>query len=318
MDALDLKDRKIIYELDKDSRQSLNELAKKVRLSKDVVGYRVKRLENEGYILGYQTLIDFTKIGYNAIRFYINLINTSPKKEEEIIDYLVKDKKVFLVSETEGYTNISLGILVKDTAEIKKFQKEFEVKFKSYIKEMRLGIYLDVFHFNRDYLIDKKSQDSKAIIINSKAKIKVDEKDIEILKILSKNARTPLIEISKKLKVNANTIAFRIKNLEKKGVILGYKIIFGFSKINYIYIKVDLSLNEISREKEILQFCKQQNNIIYALWATGGADIELFFEIENVDKFLNLIKEMRENFKEIIEWKYTIFSKYHKFNYFIE
>ena len=183
---------------------------------------------------------------------------------------------------------------------------------------MKVGIYLDVFHFNRDYLIDKKSQESKAIIINSEEKIEVKRKDIEILKILSKNARTPIIEISKKLNINANTIAFRIKNLEKKKVILGYKIIFGFSKINYIYIKVDLNLNDISREREILQFCDQQNNIIYALWATGGADIELFFEIENVDKFLNLMKEIREKFKEIIEWKYTIFSKYHKFNYFIE
>lgn len=318
MAELDLKDKKIIYELDKDSRQSLNKLAKKVRLSKDVVNYRIKKLENEDYILGYQTLIDFTKIGYMAIRFYINLIGASPKKEKEIIDYLVKNKKVFLVSETEGYTNISLGILVKDVYEIKEFQKDFEIKFKSFIKELKVGIYLDIFHFNRDYLLGKTSQDSKAIIINSNEKVKVDDKDIEILKILSKNARTPLIEISKKINVNANTIAFRIKNLERKKVILGYKIIFGYSKINYTYIKADLILNEISREKEILKFCEQQNNIIYVLWATGGADIELFFEVENTDKFLNLMKEMRERFKEIIEWKYTIFSKYHKFNYFMD
>lgn len=37
---LDLKDKKILYELDLDSRATLNEIAQKVGLSKQVVDYR--------------------------------------------------------------------------------------------------------------------------------------------------------------------------------------------------------------------------------------------------------------------------------------
>jgi len=318
MEQLDIKDKKIIYELDRDSRQTLNEIARKVKLSKDVINYRIKKLEKEGYILGYQTLIDFTKIGYIAVRFHISLINTSPKKENEIITYLTKNPKIFLVSETEGYTNISVGILVKEIYEIKEFQKKFEQRFKSNIKEAKLGIYMDLYHFNRDYLIGKTTSTDKILAINSDKKIKTNEKDIEILKLLSKNSRIPIIEIASKLKMNANTVAARINSLEKNKIILGYKIIFGFNKINYNYIKVDLILNDISREKEILQFCENHNNIIYALWAVGGADIELFFEIESTERFLEVMKEIREKFKEIIEWKYSILTKYHKFNYFLD
>lgn len=315
---LNIKDRKIIYELDKNSRQTLNEIARKVKLSKDIINYRIRKLEKEGYILGYQTLIDFTKIGYTAIRFYISLINTSPKKENEIISYLTKNPKIFLVSETEGYTNISIGILVKEIYEIKEFQKEFEQKFKPNIKEIKVGIYMDLYHFNRDYLVGKTTSTDKILAVNSNKKIKTDKKDIEILKLLSKNSRIPIIEIASKLKMNANTIAARIKSLEKNKIILGYKIIFGFNKINYNYIKVDLTLNDTSKEKEILQFCENHNNIIYMLWAVGGADAELFFEIESIEKFLEVMKEMRVKFKEIIEWKYSIFTKYHKFNYFLD
>ncbi len=318
IEKLDLKDKKIIFELDKNSRQSLNQLAKKIGLSKDVVRYRINKLEKEGYLLGYQTLIDFTKIGYLAIRFSINLMGASPKKEEEIIDFLKKNSKVFLVSETEGESNLSVGILIREIFEIKFFQKEFEKKFKKYIKEIRLGIYIDLFHFNRDYLLGKKSFSDKIIETNSDKKISVDKKDLKILKILSKNSRISIMEIAKILKLNANTVAFRIKSLEKKKVILGYKIIFGFDKIGYNYIKVDLNLRDVSKEKEILNFCKLQKNTIYVLHAIGGADMELFFEIESIEKFLLIMKEMREKFKEIIEWKYTIFTKYHKFNYFFE
>ena len=44
MAKLDLKDRKILYHLDIDSRQSFSQLGKKVGLSKDLIAYRVKKL----------------------------------------------------------------------------------------------------------------------------------------------------------------------------------------------------------------------------------------------------------------------------------
>jgi len=43
---LDLKDKKILYELDINSRQPNSEIAKKVGLSKQIVGLRIKKLEH--------------------------------------------------------------------------------------------------------------------------------------------------------------------------------------------------------------------------------------------------------------------------------
>ena len=58
MIKLDLKDRKILYELDLDARQPLTQIGKKVGLSKDVVSYRMKKLQDEGIIKNYYTVID--------------------------------------------------------------------------------------------------------------------------------------------------------------------------------------------------------------------------------------------------------------------
>ena len=44
MIKLDLKDRKILYNLDINSRQTFKELARKVGLSKDSVKYRIDKL----------------------------------------------------------------------------------------------------------------------------------------------------------------------------------------------------------------------------------------------------------------------------------
>ena len=44
MEKIDVKDRKILYQLANDSRQSFRSIGRKVGLSKDIVASRVKRL----------------------------------------------------------------------------------------------------------------------------------------------------------------------------------------------------------------------------------------------------------------------------------
>ena len=65
MEKLDLKDRKILYELDLDSRQSFRSIGRKVGLSKDIVATRVKKLDENGVITGYCTIVDYSKLSYN-------------------------------------------------------------------------------------------------------------------------------------------------------------------------------------------------------------------------------------------------------------
>ena len=71
MEKLDLKDRKILYHLDFDSRQSFRAIGKKVGLSKDVVTDRVKKLVENGIIKNFYTVINPLKIGFISVRFTI-------------------------------------------------------------------------------------------------------------------------------------------------------------------------------------------------------------------------------------------------------
>ena len=70
MVKLDIKDRKILYHLDFDSRQSYRSLGKKVGLSKDIVALRVKKLQEKGIIKGFFAVVDYAKLGYSLYRIY--------------------------------------------------------------------------------------------------------------------------------------------------------------------------------------------------------------------------------------------------------
>ena len=58
MEKLDLKDRKILYELDINSRQSFRSIGRKVGLSKDIVASRIKKLIDKGIIIRFFTYYD--------------------------------------------------------------------------------------------------------------------------------------------------------------------------------------------------------------------------------------------------------------------
>ena len=126
------------------------------------------------------------------------------------------------------------------------------------------------------------------------------------------------IEIAEKIKTPLTTVAFRIKQLEKKKIILAYRFIFDFQKYGYEYFKVDILLNETSRMSEMKAYAHQHPNIIYLDQTVGGSDFEFDLEVKNKEHFLQIMDELKEKFPEIREWNYFTVREYKKLLYFPE
>lgn len=62
--GIDECDRQILSEMRKNCRRSYRELGKALDLSPATIIERVKRLERNGYILGYSANLDFLRLGY--------------------------------------------------------------------------------------------------------------------------------------------------------------------------------------------------------------------------------------------------------------
>ena len=66
---LDPFDRRIIETLRADGRLSIAELARRVGLSKTPCQVRLRRLLDQGYILGFRAIVDPTRLGLDHIAF---------------------------------------------------------------------------------------------------------------------------------------------------------------------------------------------------------------------------------------------------------
>lgn len=318
MVKLDLKDRKILLELDTNSRQSYQEIASKVRLSKDAVFYRIKRLEEAGVIQRYQTIIDVGKLGYISFRIFYKLHDTTSKIEQEIIDFLQRQKIVVWMATIEGYWTINTWILCRKVSELETFWKEFTAKYLNYLADNKLAIFTDITYFSRAYLLEEKQNTSSIKFVSVPKGIQADERDMQILHILNLDARAPILEISKRIKMSPKQISSRIKRLEKDGIIVGYRTMFDLQKLGYLYYKLIIKVKNMApaREKAFRQYAFDHPNIVYDHTSICGPDFEIDIQVESVEKLRELIQNIKDKFSDIIQehetWHYL---KEHKYIY---
>ena len=155
---IDLKDRKILYQLDIDSRQSLSKIGKKIGLPKTVVDYRIKKLKENEIIKNYYTIINIFRLGYNVFRFYLTYQYTSPETKKEIIDYFVKCKHSIIVNSVEGSYDLVVLMAVKNEklAEFYNFWQTTLEKYRDNFSNQIFSIYFQERTYGHLFLLDKK------------------------------------------------------------------------------------------------------------------------------------------------------------------
>jgi len=316
---LDLKDRKLLYELDLDSRQSFNKLAKKIGLSKNATIYRINKLKKAAIIKQFHTVLDIGKLGLIGFRLYLRLQNASPEKHQEIIAFLAKKETVSWIVSIEGEYDIGVLILAKSTKEMSKLWKELLEKYVNYIEKRFLAIMSKVSYFSRAYLANKKNNDYEIAFSTESNPQKLDKTDLHILKLLAHNSRDSVVSIASKTRITPKTVIQRIKILEKKGVIAGYKTVFDLEKLGYKYYKVNFLLNNVTKEKvkSFRNFIKNHPNIVYDDQVLGGDDLEIELQVKDSEELRKIILEIQKSFSSIIK-SYSIleFFKEHKYLFF--
>ncbi len=310
-------DLKILYELDLNCRQTNSQIAKKLKVSKDVVNYRIKKLDEEGIVEGYSTIIDLSKLGYFTFRVYLKFQDTSKEIETEIINFLKEQKEVWWIGKLVGRVDFVFTFWTKSLKLFYNFWIEFLKRYRKYIDHEQISTFIEYIHYRRAYILDLKYDNTKSEIVGSEEIIKHDETDLKILSLISKNARTPLTEMAQKSNLTPMAAKYRIKNLEKKGIIQGYRALINFSKLGYEYYKVDMYLEDLSKIKEIESFCHAHPNIVYLDRTIGGGDIEFDLEVKNLEHFMQIIEKIKEQFKGVVRnFEYFSVLKIYKTLYF--
>lgn len=318
--ALDKVDFKILYFLDSNARIPLSALAKKISISKQNLHYRLKKLINDNVLLGFMSIIDVHHLGYLTYRLYFRFKNVDSKKEQEIISYFKNHSHVLWFVSTSGSWDLEAVLVARNSIHLNNMFKKIKEDLGNYFSKYNYSSSIFNYHFKRDYLLQKKREYlTPAYYGFEPQKEEMDKLDAGILIHLSENCRQNNQEIAKKLGVTYHTIKNRIKEMEKKKIIQGYRSLINLEKINRKYYKAIIKLNNPTKEdeKKLYSFCSQCNFVVYLVEVLGEWQLEVETEPESQEEFTELLRKIRNTFPDLIlDYDIIQVTKEHKLTYF--
>ena len=117
--SLDSIDKKIIYLLKDNARNSVSKIADLVNLSVPATSDRIKKLEESNIIKGYKAIIDSRKIGID-LRAFITIISDSSSNYEKIINFVNETDEVVECFATTGRGSHILIVETQNTNSLEK------------------------------------------------------------------------------------------------------------------------------------------------------------------------------------------------------
>lgn len=315
MVKIDLKDRKILAQLDLDCRQSNNQIGKKVGLGRDVVAYRIDKLQKEGVIRNYYSVIDTFKLGYNVFRIYLNLEYVTSEIKNEIINYFVDYKYSWVVATIQSEIDLDVVVWVKNIYEFYRFWNETLDKFEQYFGKYSISIYIESTVFKKSFLLyDQDQKERKLFDMRCGSKpIEIDETDYHLLNEIAVNARIPLIDLAEKLDCSSQKINYRLQNLIKNGVLKAFRVDIDLSKFELQKFKVDIYLKNHTLKNKINAYLAEKDYIEFMNFAIGWADLEPEFVVKDFQELLKILDEINKEFSGAIKKQsFFIAEKFYK------
>lgn len=299
MAKIDAYDRRLLFELGNNARQSLSELARRVKLGRDLVSYRVRRLEDEGVILKYSAVVNPYRLGFTLYKLYVRLRN-SPARVKAFTQKLRKHERVFCVADCDGSWDILCNILANSPFELKRLLDELLLEFHDIVLARNISTVINHWYFARAYL--GKSPGASWHVGGEPQRIECDEIELRLIEALCVDARLSVVELARAVNCTPIMAKARLERLEQTGVLLGYKLELDRLKLGRTYFKariIDLDQRQGDTAK-LLEFSRKHPDIVYFIEQIGDCPLELAVEAENYEHFNSILDELRREFQQLI------------------
>ncbi len=297
---LDLTDRKILAELDRNCRIHNSVLAKKVNKSREAVKYRIQQLQKNGIIQSFITSINPNKLGYYMFKVYLKLENI-PNEREKFFEELKQNKDIYWFGISDGVFDVVVAILSRSITGYFGKINTLLSKWEYLIVNKVLGTMVDTRQYNKKFFTND-TNGQFVIFGGDVIDNKIDELDSKILLILANEARTPLMELARRIKSTIEIVRGRIRKLEEKGIILNYRIAVDFNKLELEFFKAIVYFRKLSEkdEKSLFEWMRIHPNSLYYIRSLAPWEVEFEFAVESYQHFNKIINDLRKKFPHVI------------------
>jgi len=315
--ALDKVDLKILAVLVNNSRTPLSEIAKKVRLSRTSVEYRIKKMKENELIVGSRTVVNLPKIGHNSYHVFVEPLKLDDEKI--LLEKAVSNPAVNAVISYSGRFGMEISIIAKSPSEfMTNCEKLFEGLNINYSTPLMLLNTVHSLILPRTFFKNIESVEISEIYTPVSIKnIELDEIDIAILKKISNNADFNIIQLAKELGITKDIAKYRINKMISNQIVLQFRPAINYSALG-------LSIHSIliktggGRSEELETFLKNSESVLWAARTFGEWQYLVYLITDDNYKLHAFIQALKSKFEKTVknyellfaykEYKYSFFS----------
>jgi len=299
MIKLDLIDQKILYFLDLNARETASSLAKKLKIPKQTINFRINRLTKNKIIKGYYALINTSLIGMFFTKIFIKFRELTPRRKEEILQYFATITGIGQVLLMEGKYDVQLFFLGKENNAVAELMRKIYSFCGNDIREKEIMSVENLYKFNLKTFYKEKDY-SITLIKAERQDYKIDELSWMVLQQIANNARISVLEIAKKLGISAQLAQYHLRKLIKDKVILGFSISLNYELINRYPYHLTFQVNDHNIIPKLITFFQYDKYSIFATKKIGNYDCSTEIIVENNDELRNFINKIMDKFADKI------------------
>lgn len=318
---IDAKDKKILSILAEDGRIPLTSIAKKVRLSRDSVDYRIKRMQEKGVILRFYPVLNLQLFKHSMFIVFFLLDELDKQKQRDFLSDLMENPNVRAIREYSDNWDLEVSFVARTLQDFDDVLTEIISKYPNLILEKdKIQVikgYSSVKVPNLQHITP--ALDFAKIDFPQIQKAEYDKTDIKLIQLLTEDARQSTYALGEKLGVSPDTISYRIKKLQQNDIIRKFTVMVNFSKLQYQWYTFCMQMKVFDKttEKRFAQYVKQNSHILWAVKGMGAWDVITYVVTDSPKVLHSTVKDIKKNFSSVVRTYSTLLAyKEHYINPF--
>ncbi len=299
---LTVKDKRILGELFQDARAPFSAIARKVRLSKESVNYRVKRLIKSGLLVGFNTVLDVRKLGWEMFFVYIRFRNIDVGQENTILEFLKGHPNVAQLFKCVGNYDAIVKVFVRQVADVDVLMKAIEARFPENIDQYDIDYIIEEAAVPFAFLYDVGRKQLQYLVRGESGKVDVSGMELKLLKQLAKDARKSLADIATGIGTARDNVKYHLKRLEKTGIILKYRPDTLPKKLGYNWYFLILKTGKLDdKTNKVMEgFLLNHPNVTYFYRTVRNSDVQIELRAKTTEKLNEMLMELRGILKAVL------------------
>ncbi len=319
---LDIKDQKLLYYLSQNARESHTQLAKIIGLSKAAIAYRITRLQTEGIIKKFTTVINIGAIKHDTF-IMLCRFNEDIYTNTKILDYFKTHPYCNWAATLSGQWDIVAEFIIKDTFSINQITETLITELNGNVNTYQVFCpmpAIKVEHLPEDYY---KHLKLKPLLSPTKTteQYSLDQQDKKLLHTLSEDASLTYVELVTKTKLTPDIVHYRLPKLIEKGIIIKFFPELNLPKLGYTEYFCTLQLRNVSETiiYTIKQTLRTHPSITFAFKDRLSNNIGFVCAFKKAEELDHLLRNLRSTYpNNIQELNYAIIKEQIVFNLFPE